>query len=165
MPPGVQEDLLQQNDLQVVPGEVGVQVYQVGENMPVTASRGAPLPAAHVWSYPGAADVVGWQPVLGNLAQGQLAAGDVLAGTLYAGYTPAGDFTLTQNGHGAARRPAFGWAAQYRVAAGRASLSFSSFPFVPLVVLLEVALWIALAVALVGRRPRSHGATHAAGVR
>ncbi len=165
LPPGVQEDLLQQDDLQVVPGEVGVQVYQVGENMPVTASRGAPLPAVRVWSYPGATDVVGWQPVLGDLGQGQPATGEVPAGTLYAGYAPAGNFALTQNGHGAARRSAFGWAAQYRVAAGRASLSFSRFPFVPLVVLLEMAAWIALAAALVGHRPRSRGASHAAAAR
>jgi GT2 family glycosyltransferase len=163
LPPGVQEDLLQQADLEVVPGEVGVQVYQVGEDMPVTAARGAPLPAVGVSTYPGAADVVGWQPVLGDLAQGVPAVGEVPAGTLYAGYAPAGNFTLTQNGHGAARQPAFGWAAQYSVVSGRASLSYSNFPYVPLVVLLEVAAWVVLAAALVGPRRRSHLATHGAG--
>ena len=89
--------------------------------------------------------------------------GEVPAGTLYAGYAPAGNFTLTQNGHGAARQPAFGWAAQYSVVSGRASLSFSNFPYVPLVVLLEVAAWVVLAAALVGPRRRSHLATHGAG--
>jgi hypothetical protein len=159
-PPGVQQDLFEQNDLQVVPGEVGVQVYRVGDDMPVTGARGAPLPAARVWSYPAAADVVGWQPVLGDLAQGAPAVGAVPSGTLYAGYAPAGKFTLTQNGKGVARRPAFGWAAQYGVRAGRASLAYSNFPYVPLVVLLEVAVWVVLAIALVGRRRRPHAAMH-----
>ena len=67
-PAGLQEDLLEQNDLEVVPGEVGVQVYQVSEGMPVTGARGAPLPPVRAWSYPAAADVVGWQPVLGDLS-------------------------------------------------------------------------------------------------
>ncbi len=163
-PPGVQEDLLEQNDLQVVPGEVGVQVYRVGEDMPVTGARGAPLPATRVWSYPGAADVVGWQPVLSDLAQGLPATGALPTGTLYAGYAPAGNFTLTQNGKSVARRPAFGWADQYSVVAGGASLSYSNFPYVPLVVLLEVAAWIVLAIALVGRARRPHGAAHSARV-
>ncbi len=58
------------------------------------------------------------------------------AGTLYAGYAPAGSFTLTVDGHTAARQPAFGWAAQYAVSAkGEATLSLSQFPFVPFVVL------------------------------
>ena len=60
-----------------------------------------------------------------------------------------------------ARQPAFGWAAQYAVSAkGPASLSLSQFPFVPLAVLLELAAWVLLAVALVGR-PRRSGRRHA----
>ena len=75
------------------------------------------------------------------------------AGTLYAGYAPAGSFSLTLDGHTVARQPAFGWAAQYAVSAkGGATLSLSQFPLVPLVVLLELAAWVLLAFALVGRR-------------
>ena len=40
-PAGLDRDLLQQDDLQVVPGELGVQVFENGEHMPVTAERGA----------------------------------------------------------------------------------------------------------------------------
>ena len=153
-PPGLAQDLLEQDDLQVVPGEVGVQVYEVGDAIPVTAARTAQLPAVRVWSFPGAADVVGWQPVLGNLAAGYPGTGDLpAAGTLYAGYAPAGSFTLTQLGRSVPSRPAFGWASQYSVARGPASLSFSSFPYVPLLVLLEIAAWLVLLIALI-RRPR-----------
>jgi hypothetical protein len=153
-PSALQTDLLQQNDLQVVPGVSNVQVYQVNENMPVTGERTAPLPAVAQWSNPGAADVVGWQPVLRDLSQGEPATGAVTAGTLYAGYAPAGSFAVTAAGHSVARRPAFGWAAQYAVPAGRISLSLSQFPYVPLAVLLEVLAWVALLLRLVGRRRR-----------
>jgi len=79
--------------------------------------------------------------------------GAVPAGTLYAGYAPAGSFSLTLDGHAVARRPAFGWAAQYAVSAkGGATLSLSQFPLVPLVVLLELAAWVWLALALMGRQ-------------
>ena len=55
-----------------------------------------------------------------------------------------------------ARQPAFGWAAQYAVSAkGPATLSLSQFPFVPLAVLLELAAWVVLAVALIGRPRRT----------
>ena len=84
--------------------------------------------------------------------------GAVPAGTLYAGYAPAGSFALTVDGHAVARQPAFGWAAQYAVTAkGRATLSLSQFPLVPLAVLLELAAWVVLALAVIGR-PRGAGA-------
>ena len=41
-PPGLDTDLLEQDDLQVVPGELGVQVFENGEDMPVTAARSGP---------------------------------------------------------------------------------------------------------------------------
>ncbi len=156
-PPGLERDLLEQDDLQTVPGILGVQVYANSEYMPVTAERPAALPPVTTWSYPGAADVVGWQPVLSALASGTDATGAVASGTVYAGYAPAASFTLTSQGGAAARRPAFGWAAQYAATAGRGRLSLSQFPLVPLGVLLEVAAWVALAVALIGRpRRRTH---------
>ena len=154
-PAGLQTDLLEQDDLQVVPGLMGVQVYENSENMPVTAQRAAPLPASTAWTYPGPADVAGWQAVLGDLSQGAGGSGTVRSGSVYAGYTPAGSFALTVGGQDATRRPAFGWAAQYAVASGRASLAFSGFPYVPVVVALELAAWLVLAGALVGRRRRA----------
>ena len=77
-------------------------------------------------------------------------------GTLYAGYAPAGSFTVTTAGRSAVRRPAFGWAAQYQVTSGPATLQLSQFPLVPLVVLLEVLAW----AALLARAPRTVTAGH-----
>ena len=162
-PAGLDTDLLEQDDLQVVPGELGVQVFENGEDMPVTGVRAAALPPVRTWSYPGAADVAGWQPVLGALSSGGPAIGHVTAGTLYAGYAPAGSFTLSIGGRAVPQRPAFGWAAQYATAAGQASLSLSQFPYVPLAVALELAAWLVLAAALVGR-PRRSAATAGEGV-
>jgi GT2 family glycosyltransferase len=151
-PAGLNADLLEQDDLQVVPGVLGAQVYENGANMPVTATRATALPV-HAAAYPSAADVAGWQSVLSPLSSGGPATGAVPAGTLYAGYAPSGSFTVTLDGHTVARQPAFGWAAQYAVSAkGGATLSLSQFPVVPLVVLLELAAWVLLALALIGRR-------------
>jgi hypothetical protein len=150
-PSGLSPSLLEQDDLHVVPGEVGVQVYENDELMPVTAQRAAPLPPVGEWSYPGPADVQGWQSVLGA-STSPAASGPVEAGTLYAGYAPAGSFKLVKDGRAAVRHPAFGWAAQYPVSKGSATLSLSQFPYVPLGVVLEVAAWAVLAAALWGRR-------------
>ena len=153
-PAGLNADLLQQDDLQVVPGVMGVQVYENGATMPVTATRAAALPV-RASAYPSATDVVGWQSVLSGLADGGPATGAVPAGTLYAGYAPSGAFTLTVDGRTVARQPAFGWAAQYAVQAkGRATLSLSRFPIVPLAVLLELAVWVLLALVVIGRPRR-----------
>ncbi len=153
-PAGLNSDLLQQDDLQVVPGVLGAQVYENGEDMPVTASRAGALPVVSS-AYPSATDVAGWQPVLSALSDGSAATGAVPAGNLYAGYAPAGAFALTVDGHTLTRRPAFGWAAQYAVTTkGQASLSLSQFPLVPVVVLLELAAWVVLALAAIGRPRR-----------
>jgi hypothetical protein len=154
-PPGLNADLLQQNDLQVVPGVLGAQVYENGEDMPVTATRAdaLPVPAS---PYPTVTDVSGWQSVLSALSDGSAATGAVPPGTLYAGYAPAGVFALNVDGHTLARRPAFGWAAQYAVTAkGQATFSLSQFPLVPLAVLLELAVWLVLALAAIGRSRRA----------
>jgi GT2 family glycosyltransferase len=163
-PAGLQQALLGQDDLRVVPGEQGVQVYQNGEDMPVTAERGTPLPAGRDWSYPKGPDVAGWQPALTALSRGTAATGAVPAGTVYAGYAPSGSFPLTVNGRTAKQRPAFGWAAQYQTTDGHASLSYSAFPYVPLAVLLELVAWVILVAALVGLPHRRRGSTpsHAA---
>jgi hypothetical protein len=154
-PPGLIQDLLAQSDLQVVPGEVGVQVYRNSQFVPVTAQRGGTLPATRTWSYPGEAVVAGWQPALGPLAGGGPATGQVRPGTLYAGYAPAGSFALSQPGRSPVRRPAYGWAAQYETAEGDATLALSRFPYVPLGVALEVAVWVVLLAALLGPRRRA----------
>jgi hypothetical protein len=153
-PAGMERVLLDQNDLQLVPGETGVQVYRNAEDIPVTATRPRPaLPAVAVWSFPAAEDVQGWRPALSPLATHHVAIGTIPAGTVYAGYAPAGDFALTQGGRPVPRLPAFGWASQYRGArAGPAALGFQNFPYVPLAVLLELLGWLILAAALIGRR-------------
>ena len=147
----------------MVPGELGVQVFENGDRMPVTAERAMPLPPVRTWSYPAAADVAGWQPVLTALAGGGPATGAVSAGSVYAGYAPAGSFALSVDGRAAPQRPAFGWAAQYQAARGQASLSLSQFPYVPLTVTLELATWVAVAVAILGRPRRPRRAGRAAG--
>jgi hypothetical protein len=153
-PPGLQTDLLEQDDLHLVPGDVGISVFENDETMPVTAQRAAPLPAVRGWTYPSGADVVGWQPVLASLSGSAPASGPVRTGTVYAGYAPAGHFALTVDGRSVRRQPAFGWAAQYATTPGHGELSLSQFPFVPLAVLAEVAVWVVLLAALVGRRRR-----------
>ena len=156
-PAGLNTSLLEQNDLQVVPGVMGVQVYENGADVPVTATRAAAVPV-HA-GYPAGADVVGWQPVLSALSDGSPAVGTVPAGTLYAGYAPAGSFALSLNGHAVAQRPAFGWAAQYAVATkGQATFSLSQFPLVPLAVLVEFAAWVLLALVFIGRPRRRRAA-------
>ncbi|HVB90738.1 MAG TPA: hypothetical protein VND70_01435, partial [Acidimicrobiales bacterium] len=153
-PPGLRRALLDQNDLQVVPGELGVQVYENGESIPVTSQRAAPLPVpATPLHYPGPADVVGWQPVLSTMARGGPATGTIGAGAVYAGYAPAGSFSLTVNGHSVARQSALGWAGQYPDApAGAATLSFDRVPYVPFFVLVELLGWSILALAVLGWR-------------
>jgi len=154
-PADLNTDLLRQDDLQVVPGVLGVQVYENGVTMPVTATRAGALPV-QASMYPSATDVAGWQAVLSALSDGAAATGAVPAGTLYAGYAPAGAFALQVGGHTLTRQPAFGWAAQYAVSAkGPATLSLSQFPLVPLVVLLELAAWLVLALAVIGRPRRA----------
>lgn len=151
-PPGLETDLLSQDDLHVVPGELGVQVFENAQAMPVTAQRAAPLPVVTSWSYPGPGDVVGWQPLLTALSGSSSGASSVQAGTVYAGYAPAGSFSLSVDGRSVRRQPAFGWAAQYVTTKGQATLSLSQFPYVPLLVLVEVVAWVWLMVALFGRR-------------
>ncbi len=154
-PADLNTDLLRQDDLQVVPGVLGVQVYENGATMPVTATRAGALPV-QASMYPSAADVAGWHAVLSALSDGAAATGAVPAGTLYAGYAPAGAFALQVDGHTLTRQPAFGWAAQYAVSAkGPATLSLSQFPLVPLVVLLELVAWVVLALAVIGRPRRA----------
>ncbi len=155
-PAGLDADLLQQDDLQVVPGELGVQVFENGEDMPVTAERASPLPLAR--------DVV----LPGRGGRGGLAARPQRAVRRRAGRRP---------GHGrhdlcrvrarrelrADDRRALGAAAS-GVRLGRAvhrrprarphSRSRSS-PTSPLAVLLELAAWVVLAAALVGRPRRA----------
>jgi hypothetical protein len=146
--------LLDQGDLQALPGEVGVQVYANGEYVPVTAQRPAALPDGTDPSYPQQSDVAGWRPALSPLTRGTPAHGPVGTGTVYAGYAPRGSFPLTLDDRTVSPRPAFGWAAQYSTRAGHASLSFSSFPYVPLAVLVELLVWVLLAAAILGLRHR-----------
>jgi len=155
-PIGIKRAMLNQDDLQTVPGELGVQVYKNTEPIPVTAERAAPaLAPTGVLSWPGPVDVAGWAPVLSALDEPHGASGAVSAGTVFAGYAPAGDFTLSAGGKDSREQPAFGWAAEYpSVPAGPATLSFHQFPFVPLVVLVELVGWVLLSIALLGWRPR-----------
>ena len=162
-PAGLDTDLLEQDDLQVVPGELGVQVFENGEDMPVTAERAAALPPVQTWSYPGAADVAGWQPVLSALSSG--GAGH----RARHGRHPLRRVRTCRELHAQRRRPhgaaapgvRLGGAVRHRSRAGRPSRSRSS-PTYPWRSLLELAAWVVLAAALIGR-PRRSAATSTAG--
>jgi GT2 family glycosyltransferase len=154
-PSGLEQALLSQNDLQILPGVVGVQLFKDPQAIPVTAQRARPVQPSARLTWPGPRDVVGWQPVLGTLVGHRSATGPVSSGTVYAGYAPAGSFSLHQQGRTVPRQVVFGWAAQYPgVSAGSASLSLRRFPYVPLAVLVEVLAWLGLLLALLGW-PRS----------
>ena len=159
-PVGLDEALLDQNDLQSVPGALGVQVFVNPEAIPITAQRTRPVAPSAGLTWPGPADVVGWQPVLSAIGGHTAATGALGAGTVYTGYAPAGSFSLTVHGRPQASEPVFGWARQYPgVSAGSASLALRRFPFGPLAVLVELLAWVALALALLGWRgsPRRRG--------
>jgi hypothetical protein len=153
-PAGLQRALLNQDDLQAVPGQSGIQLYENSETVPVTAERADPtLASSPLWSFPSAQDVAGWHPVLSPLTGRHVASGTISAGTVFAGYAPAGAFSLEAGSGAVARVPAFGWAAQYPHApAGTATLAFHRFPYVPLFVVLELLAWLVLAAALLGWR-------------
>ena len=127
--------------------------------MPVTATRAAPLPVDAA-AYPGGADVVGWQPVLSALADGDAAVGRRAGRHPLRRLRAGGELRPFAERARPGARPAFGWAAQYAVATkGQATFSLSQFPLVPLAVLVELAAWVVLAVAFLGRprRPRDGG--------
>jgi hypothetical protein len=150
-PAGLQQALLNQNDLQITPGTIGVQVFRNSDAIALTAQRGRALAAAANQLRPGLQDIAGWRPVLSARADHPAAQGEIAAGTVYSGYAPAGAFSLLQAGRSVARQPAFGWAGQYRIAAaGRATFALRQFPLIPLAVLVEVLGWIVLASALLG---------------
>ena len=124
-PAGLEQDLLEQDDLQVVPGVLGVQVFANGEFVPVTAGRGTPLPSTTQWSYPSAADVAGWQPLFSSLTSGAPQRPPRAQAPCMRAM-PRRGVRGHLGGHTAVRRPAFGWAAQYQVAKGTATCSSRS---------------------------------------
>jgi hypothetical protein len=151
-PVGLQRVLLDQNDLRVVPGQFGLSVFENAVVMPVTAQRSTALTTGPQLAFPGATDVVGWRPVLHSLAQ-HSTSGAVGAADLYAGYAPAGALSLHVDGKAVARRPAFGWAAQFPATpAGRATLQVDHVPFIPIGVVLDLVAWLVLAAALLDWR-------------
>jgi hypothetical protein len=150
-PAGIQEALLNQDDLQIIPGTFGVQVFRNARVIPLSAEREQPLPVTSTSSWPSLADILGWHPVLSAVADHPAATGAVGSGTVYTGYAPAGAFSLTQDGRPVTLRPAYGWAGQYPGAsAGEATFSLTRFPYIPLAVLAEVLGWVVLAAALSG---------------
>jgi hypothetical protein len=150
-PSGLQQALMNQNDLQIVPGEFGVQVFKNADVIPLTAQRSRPVASKTLLSWPTSLDVTGWRPVLSTPESSGAATGVLSAGPVYAGYAPAGSFALTERGRSLERQPVFGWAGQYLGASvGKATLALRQVPYVPLAVTIEVLVWLALAVALLG---------------
>ena len=155
MPAGLNADLLKQDDLRVVPGEVGVQVFVNGEAMPVTAERATPLPVVPAWSYPSGADVAGWLPVLSALSDGGPATGPVGPGTLYAGYAPAGSFAADRLGPCGAAPPGVRMGGAVRRRQGTGLTRPRGIPLRPHRSAARAGRVGALAAAIVGRPRRT----------
>ncbi len=159
-PPGLVTDLLEQDDLQVVPGELGVQVFENGEDMPVTAARAAGLPT-------GAGVVLPGRRRRGRVAtRAERAVGRWARHRPGDGRHPVRRVCTRGELHPQRGRPLGAPAALRSVGRrstppppGAASLTLSQFPFVPLAVALELAAWVVLAAALVGRPRRAPAAT------
>jgi GT2 family glycosyltransferase len=150
-PRGIQQALLDQNDLRIVPGTVGVQVFRNSDAIALTAQRSRAVATTTRLHWPDPHDIAGWRPILTVQADHPAASGQIAAGAVYEGYAPAGAFSLTQDGRPVARQPAFGWAGQYPAAtAGPATFALRQFPYVSVAVLLEVLGWVVLASALLG---------------
>jgi GT2 family glycosyltransferase len=150
-PTGLERALLNQNDLQIVPGEFGVQVYKNASVIPVAAQRSKPLPTSPS-PFPSASDVTGWKTALSPLRIGHSQSGMISGGTVYAGYAPASSFSLTVGHHTAPRMTAFGWASTFSAPAGHATLRFNGSPLIPIAVLLECLGWLLLVAAMFGWR-------------
>jgi len=150
-PSGLERALLDQNDLQIVPGEFGVQVYKNSSVLPITAEREKPLAISSA-PFPSINDLSDWLPVLSPPRAGGPQSEVISAGTVYAGYAPASSFALTVGHHTVPRLSAFGWASSYRAPAGRATLSFTGSPLVPIGVLLECLGWLVVIAAMLGWR-------------
>ena len=155
-PPGLVTSLHQQSDLAQVSTSVGgLVVFENTTGLPQRAERTRPLPATagRPAGWPTAQDVTGWRPVLPGPAGLRSYSGTVASGTVFASYAPAGRWRVHVHGLTVASTPAFGWAGQYEnVPAGPATLRLGLTPLVPLAVIAELLLWLAVAGTLLGRR-------------
>ncbi len=155
-PPGLVTSLHQQADLaQVATSVGGLVVFENTTGLPQRAERTRPLPAAagRPAGWPTAQDVTGWRPVLPGPPGLRSYSGTVTSGTVFASYAPAGRWRIRVHGLTVASTPAFGWAGQYEnVPAGPATLRLGLTPLVPLAVIAELLLWLAVAGTLLGRR-------------
>jgi hypothetical protein len=151
VPPQLTSALLEQNDLREVPEGEGITVFSNADFVPQRAARstGRVVP----WGWPRAADLTGWLPVLTGTSGAQAFEGAVPKGTVLSLSAPAGRWSLSVDGIDEPRSPAFGWAAQFAVSrAGAARLSFAGIPWLALGLCAQVALWLALVLALLFRR-------------
>ena len=128
------------------PGCMGVQVYENGTDDAGDRGSVPPLlPVTRTWSYPAAADVVGWQPVLSALSDGAPAAAPVPGRHPLRRVRAGRELRLAAKGRAVAQPAGLRLGGPVRRAAkGQATLSFSQFPYVPLAVLLELAAWVLL---------------------
>jgi hypothetical protein len=157
--PTLIQALADQRDLAPVGGgsQSGFYVYLDTDSLTQRAARlagpvstGARVPGP---TWPTASDVTGWRPVLPGPAGKATFTGLVPAGTVYAGYAPGGRVSLQVAGQTRRSTPAFGWAAQFPAQpGGAASVGVAGQPLVPVTVVLQILLWLALATVLVGRR-------------
>jgi hypothetical protein len=146
-PPGnLLPALLTQNDLRQVPGGEGFTVFENTRYVPARAQCARSQPA-------GSALLTGCSPVLPGPAGAESFSGQLATGPVYAAYAPSGRWSLAVDGRTIARTSAFGWAAQFPgTTAGPGRLSFNGTPLVPLSALLELLVWLALGVVVLGRR-------------
>ncbi len=151
-PVGLNQALLDQQDLRVVPGGEGFTIYENADYVPQRAARSGPA-VTTTSPWPSLSDLAGWKPILLGPTGAHSYQGTLTGGTVVASYAPGGSWTLDVGGHGYSSTSAYGWAAQFpNTKAGTATLSVNAPWFVPLSVLGEVLLWLAIAGALIGRR-------------
>jgi hypothetical protein len=155
-PPGLLAALSAQSDLAELSSSAGgLSVFENTAALPERAERSGEVTATagRPASWPTPGDLEGWHPVLAGAPGAGSYAGTVTPGTVFASYAPAGRWRLSVDGFTVASTPAFGWASQYtNVPSGRATLDLDLPPFVPLGAAAELALWLVVAGALLGRR-------------
>ncbi len=158
-PPALMRGLLAQDDLRLVPGGEGFEVFVDTVALPLRAERSSALGGLPEWAtWPAGRQLQGWHGVLAGAAGGQRYQGTVRGGPVVAAYAPGGRWQLEVDGRRAPRRPAYGWAAQFSAPSGRAELRFFGSPLVPAGLFVEVLVWVGAASVLLGRRRARRGA-------
>ncbi len=148
-PPGLQQALLDQNDLESVPGALGVQVFRNPEAIPITAQRARPVVFSGKWPGPARSMWWGGSPSSAPWRATPRRPVSSLRRHLRR-LCPGREFLVTEGGRAMAGQPCSDGPGSIPRLGGTARLSLRRFPFGPLGVLVELLAWVVLALALLG---------------